>query len=106
MSQVFIILNLNGIVACSSVSVKDNELNAMIHNSFAQPRAFLLLRRTGGSHNIPLLDTDVSAPLSGYDVNCCDTDVSQSSGLCLRVHRHVLISSIPLSPALTVVDDL
>jgi hypothetical protein len=78
----------------------------MIHISFAQSRAFLLLQRGGGSHGIPFLDTDVPAPGSDCDVNCCDTDLSQSSGLCLRVHRHVLHSSIYLSPALIVVDDL
>ena len=78
----------------------------MIYISFAQPRASLLLRRGGGSHSIPFLDTDVPTPLSDRDVNCCDTDPSQSSRLCLRVQRHVLLSSIRLSPALIVVDDL
>jgi hypothetical protein len=78
----------------------------MIHISSAQHRTFLLLRRGGGSHGLPYLDTDVPAPRSDCDGNCCDTDLSQSSGLCLRVNRHVLLSSIPLSPALTVVDDL
>jgi hypothetical protein len=80
----------------------------MTHISCAQPRAFLflLLRREEGSHGIPFLDTDVPASLSDCDVNCCDTDLSQSSGLCPRAHRHVLLSPTPLSPALTVVDDL
>ena len=78
----------------------------MVHISFAESRAFLLLRRGERSHGIPSLDTDVPAPLSDCDVNCCDTDPSQSSGIRLRVHRHVLLSSIPPSPALTVVDHL
>jgi hypothetical protein len=78
----------------------------MIHISFAQRRAFLLLRRGGGSHGLPFLDTDIPDSRSDCDDNCCDTDVSESSGLCLRVDRDVLPSSIPLSPALTVVDDL
>jgi hypothetical protein len=78
----------------------------MIHISFAQPRALLLLRRGGGSHGIYSLETDVLAPISDCDVNCCDTDLSQSSGLCLRIHRHVFLSSISQSPALTVVDNL
>jgi hypothetical protein len=78
----------------------------MIHISFVQRRAFLLLRRGEGSHAIPYLDTDVPAPVSDCDVNCCDTDLSQFSGLCPRAQRHVLLSPIPLSPALTVVDDL
>jgi len=58
----------------------------MIYISFAQPH--------------------VPAPVTDCDGNCCDTDLSQSSGLYLRVDRLVLLSSIPLSPALTVVDDL
>jgi hypothetical protein len=78
----------------------------MIDISFAQPCAFLLSRRGEGSHNIPFLDSDVPAPLSDCNVNCCDTDLSQSSGLCPRAHRHVLLSPISLSPVLTVVDDL
>jgi hypothetical protein len=78
----------------------------MIHISFAQPRAFSLSRRGEGSHGIPFLDTDVPAPLTDCDDNCCDTDLSQSSRLCPRARRHVLLSPIPLSPALTVVDDL
>jgi hypothetical protein len=78
----------------------------MIHIRSVQRRAFLLLRRGEGSHGIPYLDADVPAPGSDCDVNCCDTDLSQSSGLCQRVHRHVLLSSIPLSPALTVIDGL
>ena len=78
----------------------------MIHISSAQPRAFFLSRRGEGSHGKPFLDTDVPDPLSDGDVNCCDTDLSQSGRLCPRARRHVLLSPIPLSPALTVVDDL
>ena len=44
------------------------------------------------THDIPFFDTDIPAPRSDYDVNRCDTDVSQSGGLCLRVHKHVLLS--------------
>jgi hypothetical protein len=78
----------------------------MVHTSFAQLRAFFLSRRGECSHSIPFLDTDVRVPLSDCDVNFCDTDLSQSSGLCPRDHRHVLLFPVPLSPALTVVDDL
>ncbi len=83
----------------SGVSVKENELNTMIHVRSAEPRAFLLLRHRRGSQSISFLDTDIPAPVSDCDVNCRGTDVSQSGGLCLRVHGHVLLSSIPVSCA-------
>jgi hypothetical protein len=78
----------------------------MDHISFAQLRAFFLSRRGECSHGVPFLDTDVHVPLNDCDVNCWDPNLSQSSGLCPRARRHVLLSPIPLSPALTVVDDL
>ena len=55
---------------------------------------------------MPFFDTDVPPPRSDCDVNCCDTDLSQSSGLRPRIYRHVLVSLISLSLALTVVNDL
>ncbi len=78
----------------------------MIHTRFAQPRAFFYCYDVGETHYISFLDTDVPAPRSHWNVNCRGTDVSQSNGLCRRVHGHVLLSSIPLSPALIVFDDL
>ena len=64
----------------------------MILIRFAQPRAFFIVTTRGSSHGIPYLDTDVPASLSDCAVNCCDTSLSQSIRICLRIHWHVLLS--------------
>jgi hypothetical protein len=94
-TQVFIMLDLNGVVASISVYLKDNELNTIFHLRSAQLRTSLLLQPGRNSyHLMSFRKVDVTAPLGGYNVNCCYTDAPHSIRLCQRDHRQVPLSLI------------
>jgi hypothetical protein len=71
-----------------------------------QLRAFFLVTRVSSYVSLtPLGITDVPASRDGHLVNCCDSNLSQSGGLCLRRgHRTVRHNSISFFSALTVID--
>jgi len=81
----------------SYVTMRDTELNAIFGISSVQHRTFLLIYCLVVEAFMLRLfrNTDVSAPRGDHKYNRCDTDISLSGRLYLRVHRHVLHSSIP-----------
>jgi hypothetical protein len=94
--QLFIYLDLNGIVALfPPLSMRDTELNPILRISSVQRRTFLCLYHLVGEALTfkTFCNTDVSAPFGDHKYNRRDTDVSRSGKLCLGVHTILLFPS-------------
>jgi hypothetical protein len=102
--QVFICLNLNGkflflCTFCQRKTLMIGPDSARTIRS-VQRRAFLFVTRVGSQGSLtPVGITDVPNSLDGHPVNCCDSNLSLSGRLCLRVHRTVRHNSNPLLSA-------
>jgi hypothetical protein len=75
--------------------MKDFGLNSVFNIRYVEHRTFLFIYHLVGDALMPFCNSDVPVSLAGHNGNCRNTDASFSIRLRLRVHRRVLLSSIP-----------
>ena len=95
MSQVFLILNLNGRSTLFLIYYVNADLDPEILGLF-NPVCYFLTRAGSQVYLIPLYIIDVPASLGGDLINCCDSNLSQSGRpLLLRSHQPVKTQFYP-----------